>query len=158
MTIQALHDLAVERVPVAELRTYHRNPRIGDVDAIRRSLTVNGQYRPIVANRGTHTGRPSEVLAGNHTLMAARDAGWADIAVCWVDVDGDQAARIVAADNRTADLGAYDEEILAALLGELPDLEGTGYTDDDLAKLLESRYHTGLSTGGRGGPPRRNHP
>jgi hypothetical protein len=76
------------------------------------------------------------VLAGNHTLIAARDAGWADIAVCWVDVDDDQAARIVAADNRTADLGAYDEEVLAALLGDLTDLDGTGYTEADLAALV----------------------
>lgn len=139
------HDLAVTREPVANLRTYHRNPRHGDVDVIRASLTVNGQYRPIVVNRGTHTGRGNEVLAGNHTLMAARDAGWADIAVCWIDVDNDQAARIVIADNRTADLGTYDTDILAELLGELPDLDGTGYTADDLTELL------GAADGGPGG-------
>jgi DNA modification methylase len=131
-----IHDLAVEHVPVALLRTYHRNPRRGDVEAIRRSLRVNGQYRPVVVNRGTHTGRPDEVLAGNHTLMAAREEGWATVAACFVDVDDDQAARIVAADNRTADLGAYDEAVLAELLRELPDLEGTGYTEEDLAALV----------------------
>lgn len=131
-----LHNLALDRVAVAELHTYHRNPRRGDVEAIRASLAVNGQYRPLVVNRGTHTGRPAEVLAGNHTLMAAREAGWPDVAVCWVDVDDDHAGRIVAADNRTADLGDYDNAALAALLGELPDLAGTGYTDADLAALL----------------------
>jgi hypothetical protein len=131
-----VHDLTTTREPVASLRTYHRNPRQGDVSAIRQSLTVNGQYRPLVANRGTHTGREREVLAGNHTLMAARDAGWPEVAVSWVDVDDDQAARIVAADNRTADLGGYDERLLAELLGELPDLAGTGYTEDDLDRLV----------------------
>lgn len=45
---------------VDELAGYHRNPRRGDVDAIARSLAVNGQYRPIVVNIGTHTGRPLE--------------------------------------------------------------------------------------------------
>lgn len=133
-----VHDLTVTREPVAGLHTYHRNPRQGDVSAIQQSLVVNGQYRPLVVNRGTHTGRPDEVLAGNHTLMAARDAGWAELAVCWVDVDDDHAARIVAADNRTADLGGYDERLLAELLGDLPDLTGTGYTEDDLDRLVRN--------------------
>ncbi|MDX3097732.1 hypothetical protein PV417_24845 [Streptomyces sp. ME19-03-3] len=42
----------------------HPNPRTGDVDAIAESLRVNGRYKAIVVNRGTHTGRPNEVLAG----------------------------------------------------------------------------------------------
>lgn len=131
-----IHDLTTERVPVAGLRTYHRNPRQGQTKVIASSLRVNGQYRPVVVNRGTHTGRSSEVLAGNHTLMAARDEGWAEIAVCWVDVDDDAAARIVAADNRTADLGEYDDRLLAELLSDLPDLDGTGYDPGDLDDLL----------------------
>lgn len=128
--------LAVEYVPVSELRTYHRNPRQGDTHAIASSLRVNGQYRPIVVNLGTHTGRANEVLAGNHTLMAARDLGWDAIAVVWRDLDDDQCARVVAADNRTADLGAYDERLLAELLGDLPDLDGTGYDPGDLDALV----------------------
>lgn len=131
-----IHDLTTERVPVAELRTFHRNPRQGDVAAIATSLRVNGQYRPIVVNRGTHTGRAQEVLAGNHTLMGARDLGWDDIAVSYVDVDDDQASRIVAADNRTADLGGYDDRLLAELLGDLDDLDGTGYDAGDLDEIL----------------------
>lgn len=120
-----------------ELAPYHRNPRRGDVDAIAASLRRNGQYRPIVVNLGTHTGRPLEVLAGNHTLAAARQLGWDRIAATTVDVDDHQAARIVAADNRTADLGGYDDDVLLELLQELPDLEGTGYNDDNLTRLLE---------------------
>jgi ParB-like chromosome segregation protein Spo0J len=133
------HDLTVTRSPVVDLRTYYRNPRRGDVDAIAQSLTVNGQYRPIVGNVGTHTKRPNEVLAGNHTLMAARDLGWPDILVAWVDVDEDQAARIVAADNRTSDLADYDSDVLVELLGTLDGLEGTGFTDGDLARLLSAQ-------------------
>lgn len=135
MTTPLAHDLATTREPVASLHTYYRNPRRGDVDAIRTSLVVNGQYKPIVANVGTYTGREREVLAGNHTLIAARDAGWVDLAVCWVNVDNDVAARIVAADNRTADKGGYDNETLVALLKDLPDVDGTGYSVDDLDDL-----------------------
>lgn len=137
-----MNELELEYLPVSELRTFHRNPRQGDVTAIQRSLRVNGQYRPLVVNKGTHTGRQNEVLAGNHTLMAAREEGIGSVAIVWVDVDDDQCARIVAADNRTADLGGYDERLLAELLSDLPDLDGTGYDPGDLdalVALLESQ-------------------
>jgi site-specific DNA-methyltransferase (adenine-specific) len=146
------HDLTTTRVPVAELRTYHRNPRRGNTAVIAQSLTVNGQYRPIVVNAGTHTGRPGEVLAGNHTLMAARDLGWADVAAVTVDVDEDQAARIVAADNRTADLGEYDDRLLLELLADLPDLDGTGYDPGDL-EALEAALADEVDAASGGGDP-----
>lgn len=121
-----------ELVPVAGLRPYPGNPRRGNVEAIKESLEKNGQYREIVANR-----RTSEVLAGNHTFLAAEALGWSKIAVSWVDVDPETAARIVLADNRTNDLAGYDTEALADLLQELPELAGTGYDRDDLDALLD---------------------
>lgn len=39
------------------------------------------------------------------------------------------------ADNRTGQLGGFDDGELAALLVDIGDLSGTGYTDDDLADL-----------------------
>lgn len=130
----SLADLAV---PVDELVAYHRNPRTGDLDSIAESLSTNGQYRPIVVNRGTLTGRPNEILAGNHTYKAARQLGWADIAVTWLDVDDDAAAKIVIVDNRTSDLAGYDTVLLADILTELPDLQGTGYDQEQLDQLLD---------------------
>jgi site-specific DNA-methyltransferase (adenine-specific) len=127
--------LVVEYVEVDRLATFHRNPRRGDVAHIAESLSVNGQYRTICVNRGTLTGRPLEVLAGNHTLLAARQLGWRNIAATYVDVDDERATRIVAADNRTADLGDYDDRLLLELLAELPDLEGTGFDPGDLEDL-----------------------
>ena len=130
------------RLPVGDLRTFHKNPRRGDVEAIAGSLRVNNQYRPIVVNLGTHTGRKNEVLAGNHTLMAARqlaeeDAAWGEVDAWVIDVDDDQASRIVLADNRTADLGSYDDDALVELLSQVADdLDGTGFTQDDLADMI----------------------
>lgn len=125
-------DLASLAVPVASLRPFPGNPRRGDVGAIAESLRVNGQYRPVVVNR-----RTSEILAGNHTFAAALTLGWDQIAATFVDVDGVQAARIVLADNRTADLGSYDDALLAELLRPL-DLEGTGFDQGALDELLAS--------------------
>ncbi|MEU6318174.1 ParB N-terminal domain-containing protein [Streptomyces sp. NPDC047009] len=126
-------------VPIDDLTGYHRNPRTGDVDAIAESLRVNGQYKAIVVNRGTHTGRPNEILAGNHTWAAAKQLSWEQIAATWVDVSDEDAARIVVVDNRTSDLAGYDSELLADILDELPDLDGTGYDQDALDKLLDHR-------------------
>lgn len=128
-------------VAPSSLRNYHRNPRKGNVDSVVASLKAHGQYRPITANIGTHTGRPNEVLAGNHTLKAFRklaayepdDDRWNAILVHWVDVDEDQAKRIVLADNRTSEKGSYDYAALYDLLSDVShDLTGLGYTAEDL--------------------------
>ena len=124
-----LEELAV---PLAELRPYPGNPRRGDLGAIQSSLRANGQFRPIVVNRRTR-----QVLGGNHLVEAARGLGWSEIAATYVDVDDEQARRIVLADNRTSDLATYDDEALADLLSELPDLEGTCYERSDLDALLD---------------------
>ena len=128
----------------ADLATFHKNPRIGDTEAIAASLRVNGLYKPLVVNRGTHTGRPMEVLAGNHTLKAIRqlaetymsDDRWQKVE-CWVlDVDDDRASRIVLADNRTNELGGMDADVLMDLLEQFDTLEGSGYSDADMEALL----------------------
>lgn len=129
--------LASLAVPIGDLAPYYRNPRTGDLAAIAESLCVNGQYKAIVVNRGTHTGRPNEILAGNHTFTAAKELGWEDVAATWIDVDDEAAARIVVVDNRTSDLAGYDSALLADILADLPDLEGTGYDQDALDNLLD---------------------
>lgn len=128
------HQMPLVEFAVDELSLYHRNPRRGEVSAIVDSLSVNGQYRPVVVNIGSRTGRPLEVLAGNHTVLAARELGWPTVKAVTVDVDDLAAARIVVADNRTAALGSYDSDQLLALLNQLPDLAGTGYDVDALTQ------------------------
>lgn len=132
------------KAKLSELNLYHRNPRVGNVDVIKGSLRAHGQYKPVLINLGTHTGRPNEVLAGNHTVKAIRDLAeeypeddrWQEVDVWEIDVDDDRAARIVLADNRTAELGRTDDDQLLELLQELDDLDGTGYVDEDLDDLV----------------------
>lgn len=130
--------------PTTELHTYHENPRQGDVTTIANSLRTNGQFRPIVVNKGTHTGRPNEVLAGNHTLKAARQLteegvqGFDTLDCYIIDVDDDSARRIVLADNRTADLGSYDDNLLLDVLEAMDgDYTGTGYMEEDVDMLRD---------------------
>ncbi|MDK8593454.1 ParB N-terminal domain-containing protein [Corynebacterium accolens] len=133
-----------QTVPLLELNHYSKNPRRGDVQAIKGSIVANGIFRPVIVNKGTYTEKPNEILAGNHTVKAIRelaeenpdDTRWQQVEVWMVDVDADRAARIVLADNRTADLGSYDNEELLGLLDMMDgDLDGTGYTTDDLEEL-----------------------
>ena len=122
-------------IPLDELTPFPGNAKRGDVDQIRKSLRRNGQYRSLVV-REIPDG-PIIVLAGNHTLQAltaeGHQAARCEVVLC----DEDTARRINLADNRTAELGGYDNDALAELLSYLDgDYEGTGYTDDDVASLI----------------------
>lgn len=123
----------IQRVRTSKLNLYPGNARRGDIDAIADSLKVHGQFQPIIVQRDT-----DYVLIGNHTLKAARQLRWAEIDVAYLDVDEDKAKRIVLVANRTSDLGTYDLDALAALLTDLSDLDGTGYSDADLTGLLSA--------------------
>ena len=122
--------------PVAKLKLMPGNPRRGNVDAVAASLEAFGQRKPVVALRdGT-------VIAGNHTLQAAARMGWDKIAVVWVDDDDATAKAYSLADNRTAELGGYDDSLLADLIAEVAEadealLATTAWTTDDLDELLD---------------------
>lgn len=117
--------------PVTDLTPHPDNPRRGDVQAIAASVQANGFYGAVVAQLST-----GYVLAGNHRLLAAKQGGASEIPVIWLDVDDDRARRILLADNKTSDFGHYDEAALAEFLTDLPNLDGTGYTAEELEDLL----------------------
>lgn len=121
-----------EKVLVSKLKFYPKNPRIGNVDAIAESLRVNGQFKTIVVNL-----RNMEVLAGNHTLKAARQNKMEYLVANFVDVDDEAAKLIVLADNRTSDEGKYDQPILMELVVSLKSLEGSGYNASDVDDMMK---------------------
>ena len=130
--------LETKMVPLSDLQMYHKNPRVGNIDVIAASLKENGQYKPIVVNVGTETGRANEILAGNHTFLGMKANGEKNIYASFVDVSEDRAAKIVLVDNKSADLGEYDEKIIADLFKSLPDIAGTGYSTEEYEDLLAS--------------------
>jgi hypothetical protein len=122
--------------PIKDLKLLPGNPRRGNVDAVKRSYDQFGQRKPIVATRdGT-------VIAGNHQLKAARELGWEQIAVVWVDDDPLTAKAFALADNRVGDLGSYDDIDLANMLREVAVepalLESTGYDIFQLEDILKT--------------------
>ena len=122
--------------PINQLKPHPQNVRQGDVGAISLSLEQHGQYRPIVVQQST-----GFILAGNHTYKAAKALKWKDIAATYVDVDDEQALRILLIDNRANDLASYDDSALVEMLKALMDtelkLDGTGFDPSDLDQLLK---------------------
>jgi hypothetical protein len=120
-------------VPLEELRPHPRNPRRGDVAAIRESLRRFGQQRPILALAdGT-------IVAGNHTFHAVRAEGWTHAAVVRSELEGREVEAYLLADNRVGDLAVFDDLALGELLGDfykLDDLAGLGYSREDVTRLL----------------------
>lgn len=139
-------DLKSLVVPIENLTPMAGNPRKGDVEAVKRSYEKFGQRKPLVARRlgisdnGFATGT---VTAGNHQLEAARALKWKEIAVVFIDEDENTAKAFSLADNRTHDLGTYDEGELNALLKEMEAFDAdlfaaTGYNSGDIDVILES--------------------
>lgn len=122
-------------VSVDELVLHPRNPRLGNVEMIAESLARFGQVRPILVND-----KNSRVIAGNHTLRAAKERlGWTHIAVVHATLDETEEEAYLLTDNRLGSVGGYDGPLLVQVLNDLAEsgrLEGTGYTPDDLDDLI----------------------
>ena len=130
--------LRVLAEPIDSIGLLEGNPRLGDVDAVAASLERFGQRKPIVCTKADRV-----VIAGNHTLQAARKLGWSEIAVAWVDDDEATAKAFALADNRTAELGSYDDPALAEMILAVREfdqqlLADTGWDVGSVEELLAS--------------------
>ena len=134
MINESLKSLAT---PIDDLHTLPGNPRKGDVAAVARSLERFGQRKPIVAKHSDGT-----IIAGNHTWQAAKQLGWKEIAVVWTDDDDNTAHAFALADNRTAELGSYDEQALKDLIDQVATVDPelvriSGWSDDAVQELID---------------------
>jgi ParB-like chromosome segregation protein Spo0J len=142
MNIETVAIDSIQHDPANVRRHPERN-----LAAIKGSLARFGQQRPVVVdNRGI-------VLAGNGTLAAARELGWATINIIRTSLTGSEATAYSIADNRTSETSEWDQQgladILAALRTEDEQLvAAAGYSPDELATLLGEQ-----NGGADGGPP-----
>lgn len=139
MILDSLQPLAV---PVDSLSQLPGNPRRGDVDAVAASLSRFGQRKPIVVDAD------GVIIAGNHTWAAAKQLGWDEIAVVRVTDDQATAQAFALADNRTAELGGYDEAALLDLIRSVGEVDAglladTGWDEDSVQDLVD-RIDPGL--------------
>ena len=108
-----------------------------NMEAIRASLALYGQVKPVVVRAATRV-----VVAGNGTLAAAKELGWTYIAASVVDMTATEAIGYGLADNRTAELAAWDFEVVKKLdtLLQEADHEMTGWSLEELAVLRRSDW------------------
>lgn len=122
---------------VVRLKVDPRNARTHskrNIEAIRASLERYGQQKPIVLRPDGKT-----VAAGSGTLEAAWLLGWTWIAAIRFDRDPEIAAAYGLADNRTAELAGWDEQVLGELLEHYRASEGDGlpgWTETEVRQLL----------------------
>lgn len=107
-----------------------------NLEAIKSSLARFGQKKPLVA-------RPVNgsliVVAGNGTLAAAKTLGWTHLSVNVKEMSDAEATAYGIADNKTAELAEWDDEVLAGLLGSLDaDLQVvTGFDDAEIQAIVK---------------------
>jgi ParB-like chromosome segregation protein Spo0J len=131
--------MKIERRKVDELTYDPANARRHDqrnLEAIKGSLARFGQQKPIVVDGN------NVVRAGNGTLEAARQLGWEEIDAVRSDLEGAEMTAFAIADNRTAELAEWNQEVLAATLQSLDDAEvpvaDLGFDSSDMAELLKA--------------------
>jgi DNA modification methylase len=140
---QIIEPLASLAVDIDSLVTLEGNPRKGDVDAVAASLDRFGQRKPIVVRASDR-----QIIAGNHTWQAARQLGWTQIAAVLVDDDTATSQAFALADNRTAELGSYDDGLLLELIKSVGEADpsmllDTGWSEDAVRELVD-RIDPGL--------------
>lgn len=116
--------MKITKRKVAELVEDANNSRSHDarnISAIEKSLQEFGQQKPIVITKD------NKVIAGNGTLLAATSLGWDEIDVVVTTLDEVKQTGFAIADNRTAELAAWDDDVLAKTLS---DLMGNGFNMD----------------------------
>jgi DNA modification methylase len=110
--------MKLENLRIADLTPDPQNARQHDdknLKAIMGSLKEFGQRKPIVITEA------GTIVAGNGTVEAAKRLGWLDIEVVkvpsdWTDA---QVKAFAIADNRTAELANWNQEVLTSQLLEL---------------------------------------
>ncbi len=126
--------------PITAIRPYDKNPRIipqAAVDAVARSIQAFGFRSPIIVDRD------GIILAGHTRYKAAQQLGLAEVPVVWqTDITDIQARGYRIADNKVAEISAWDRDALDAEVRELAELGGdldlsaVGLADWELERIL----------------------
>lgn len=124
---------------LSEIRPYDRNPRIipqAAVDAVAKSIAAFGFRQPIVVDGH------GVILAGHTRYRAAQQLGLTEVPVVWQsDITDIQARGYRIADNKTAEIAAWDRDALDMEVRELAEMDdgalaSLGMSDWELERIL----------------------
>jgi ParB-like chromosome segregation protein Spo0J len=138
--------MQVEMRLITSIRPYENNPRVNDeaVDAVAKSIKEFGFRQPIVVDE------QAVIIVGHTRYKAALKLGLELVPVhVAVGLTPAQAKAYRIADNQTATLSQWDNERLPLELAELQglgfDLELTGFSADELLRLIDSGANAGIA-------------
>jgi site-specific DNA-methyltransferase (adenine-specific) len=124
--------------PIDSIKPWAKNPRKNDgepVDRVAKSIARFGFSAPIVVRA-----QDNRIIAGHTRWKAAQKLGMTQVPVRFMPLDEDQAAALALADNRLSEITPWDDEGLAEVLRDLEgssfDLDGLGWTAEELEGLL----------------------
>jgi DNA modification methylase len=136
----------VEMRPIASIRPYQNNPRINDaaVDAVAASIREFGWRQPIVVDTEII------IVVGHVRYRAALKLGLEFVPVHVAkDLTPAQIKAYRIADNKTHELSDWNYDLLPIELAQLQamefDLNRTGFSADELMRLLGSGENEGLT-------------
>ena len=122
----------IQNLPITAIHPDPANARLHptrNLDQIKASLQRFGQQKPLVIDS------KNIVRAGNGTLAAAIALGWTHINVVQSDLPASELTAYAIADNRSAELAEWDNEVLAQTL-QLPDIGDVGFTTKEIDAML----------------------
>ena len=121
------------------LTPWDKNPR-NNAEAIKqvaKSIKRFGFASPIVARQAD-----GRIIAGHTRHAAALKLGLEDVPVRFLDIDEQKASALALADNKIGEIATWNDDTLGEILAELEqdgfDLDGLGWSDDELNGLLDS--------------------
>ena len=139
------HDLNYVEVPISAVRQHPQNPNNGDDEEVAVSMQRNGVYKGISAQRST-----GYIVEGHTRYVALLSLGSSVIWVNWLDVDDEEALRILLVDNESARKAHMDMVMLGEILEEvhaadpIVGLLGTGYDPAYLERLRDIQMDSPL--------------
>jgi DNA modification methylase len=138
--------MKVEMVPLESIQPYEKNPRLNDagVEMVAKSIEEFGFRQPIVVDENR------EIIVGHTRYKAALKLGLKEVPVHVASgLTPEQARAYRIADNQTATLSQWNDDLLIQELQELQkqdfDLDLTGFTNEELMAYLAPAPNEGLT-------------
>lgn len=164
-------EVRIEYVPLSELAKWPRNPKKHDLEELGRSIERWGFTVPIALDEGT-----GKMIAGHGRLAALevrkasgrpapgrikvdRKSGeWlAPILRGLQFADEQEAEAYLVADNRLTERAGWDNALLSAILEDQVEaqrpLDGVGFDEEELQRLLSGASDPNAPAGDEGGDP-----
>lgn len=101
-------DFKIEKVKLSELKldlTNLRGHGESEIDLIVRSLTIFGQFKPLIVDKNT-----MQVKIGNGRLMAMRKMGWTQCDCILINWENNKGLEVI--DNRLNQLSSWNDKDL----------------------------------------------